>query len=99
MPGVLAYTLESTQAGKSAKMQLIIMTTAVGSILFIFQKYSIWTIEVKIHDATKVIQRALQPSCLGRGSAILEISIAASAGLNTIGNAKTSTTWFPGNMK
>ncbi|KPL25648.1 MAG: hypothetical protein AMJ75_00020 [Phycisphaerae bacterium SM1_79] len=72
MPGVLAYALESTQAGNSAKMQLIIMTTGVGSILFIFQKYRIWTIDAKIHDATKVIQRALLPSCLGRGSAIPE---------------------------
>lgn len=99
MPGFLAYALESTQAGKSAKMQLIMIIGAVISALYIFQKYSVWTIEAKSHATAKVIQRALLGSSLGRGSTMPEMSMAAKAGLNTTCEHRTSASWFPGNIK
>ena len=55
--------------------------------------------EDKIQEAMNVIQRALLRSYLGRGSAMPEISIATSAGLNIVGNDRASTIWFPGNKK
>ena len=48
-------------------MQLIMMIAAVRSASYIFQKYSVWTIEAKIHEVMKVIQRALLLSSLGEG--------------------------------
>jgi len=100
MPGVLAYALESTQAGKSPQKQHITMTAAPRSIFCIFQLYRIRMAEAMSQDKIKVIQRGLLLVFLGYGSTMPEISIADNAGLkSTNGNDSPTTFWLPGNIK